>query len=177
VRRVLEGMGRRKDIHTPEFSDRRCARAAYVHWSSLFWMTASFCGVSPAVPAVVVHLFYRFAKLGTDNWLQGWLRLLAPSQRSKSKRRCCSSAGILGILCFGSGFREGARQFRCSSAPVRKSARQRRQRRKSRGLVQSESKRSIALRRDPNRIPNPPADTGTGARAKVASESENRRED
>jgi hypothetical protein len=43
------------------------------------------------------------------------------------------------------------------------------------------SKRSTALRRDRghwvNRIPNPPADMGTGARAKVASESENRRED
>ena len=33
-------------------------------------MTASFCGVSPVVTALIVHLSYRFAKLGMDNWLQ-----------------------------------------------------------------------------------------------------------
>ena len=62
-------MGRRKDIHTPEFLIVAALEAAYVHWSTLFWMTASFCCVSPAVIAVIVHLSYRYAKLGMVNWL------------------------------------------------------------------------------------------------------------
>ena len=33
-------------------------------------MTACFCGVSPAVIALIERLSYRFAKLGMDNWLQ-----------------------------------------------------------------------------------------------------------
>ena len=33
-------------------------------------MTASFCSVSPAVIAQIVHLSCRLAKLGMDDWLQ-----------------------------------------------------------------------------------------------------------
>ena len=33
-------------------------------------MTASFCGLSPAVIALIVHLACRIAKLGMDDWLQ-----------------------------------------------------------------------------------------------------------
>jgi hypothetical protein len=32
-------------------------------------MTASFCGVSPVVIALIVHLSCRLAKLGMDEWL------------------------------------------------------------------------------------------------------------
>jgi len=41
-----------------------------VHCGGLGWMTTSFCGVSPAVIALIVHLSCRLAKLGMADWLQ-----------------------------------------------------------------------------------------------------------
>jgi chromate transporter len=42
-------------------------------------MTASFCGVSPAVVALIVHLSCRLAKLAMDDWLQWAIAAVAIS--------------------------------------------------------------------------------------------------
>ncbi len=41
--------------------------AVYVHFGGLFWMTAIFYGVSPAVVAVILHSCWRLSKLGIED--------------------------------------------------------------------------------------------------------------
>jgi hypothetical protein len=50
---------------------------AYVHFGGLGWMTPIFCGVSPVLITLIVHFYYRRAKLGMDDGLRwviaaGW---------------------------------------------------------------------------------------------------------
>jgi hypothetical protein len=67
-------MGRRKGIHTTEFSDRRCAPAAHVHFGGVAWVTAILHGVSPAVIALIIHCCRHLA-------MAEWQRV--PRRRSR----------------------------------------------------------------------------------------------
>jgi chromate transporter len=51
----------------PNFLIVAALGAAYVHFGGLAWVTAFFCGVSPAVIALIVHCCCRLAKLGMDD--------------------------------------------------------------------------------------------------------------
>jgi len=149
-------------------------------------MTASFCGVSPAVIALIAHLSCRLAKLGMDDWLQWVIAAgccLATIWREAEEAVLFigrySRHPLLRLVVWPRQHADFA-----SPAPARTSAP------KGAGVSAAdslavlfclESRQSTARRRDRghwvDRLPNPSADMGTGAIAKVASESENRRED
>jgi hypothetical protein len=120
-------------------------------------MTASFCGVSPALIALIDHLSCRLAKLGMDDWLE-WVIAAG----------CC-----LVTICREA---EEAVLFigRYSRHPL------------LRLVVSPRQHADFAARRRPlghqhRKAPAYPPPTVSrscsGAIAKVASESENRRED
>jgi hypothetical protein len=74
------------------------------------WMSAIFCGVSPAVIALIVHFCYLLAKLGMDAWVQWVIAAgccLVTIWPGSQRGGAVCAAGILGILCYGSWFRGG----------------------------------------------------------------------
>ena len=150
-------------------------------------MAASFCGLSPTVIALIVHLSCRIAKLGMDDWLQ-WV-IAAGCCPATIWREAEEAVLFIGrysrhpLLRLVVWPRQHA-DFAARRRPVGH------QHRRGAGvsaadslaiMFRLQSKQSTARRRDRghrvDRLPNPSADMGTGAIAKVAPESENRRED
>ena len=178
-------MGRRKDVHTPEFSDRRFARRGLRPLARPLLDDGKLLRRQPCCdrcdrPLVLSFHQARHGQLAAVGGCGCLLPRNDESRRGGAVRRPVFSASSVTAR----GFAREHAGFVARRRPLGnrhgKGANHIR-RRESRGLVPLESKRSTAPRRDRghwvNRIPNPPADMGTGARAKVASESENRRED
>jgi chromate transporter len=73
--------------------------ALYVHYSGLRILTI-FCGVSPAVIALILHSCYRLAKLGMEDWLQ-WAIAAACFIPSESFMRQLFLFVVAVMLAFG----------------------------------------------------------------------------
>jgi chromate transporter len=91
--------------------------ALYVRFGGLSLVTAIFYGVSPAVIALILHSCYRLAKLGMEDWLQWVIAAVCFTITIALQAEVALlfvGAGILGILYYGSLFRERA----ASSLPL-----------------------------------------------------------
>src|SRR5262249_41531704 len=76
----------------------------YVHFGGLPLVTAIFYGVRPAVIALIVHLCYRLAKVGGQDWVQwviagGWF--VRAVGRPAGVGPLFIAAGIVGIVYYG----------------------------------------------------------------------------
>ncbi|MBV9875987.1 MAG: chromate efflux transporter [Verrucomicrobia bacterium] len=92
----------------PNFLIVAALAALYVHFGGLSWMTAIFYGVSPAVIALILHSCWRLSKLGMEDWLQWVIATLCFVITVVFQAELAVlfvSAGILGILYYGSFFR------------------------------------------------------------------------
>ena len=92
----------------PNFVIVAALGALYVYFGDLFWMTAIFYGVSPAVIALILHSCWRLAKLGMEDWLQ-WLIaascFVVTVTLQAEVALLFVGAGAIGVLYYGSLFR------------------------------------------------------------------------
>jgi hypothetical protein len=170
-------MGRRKDIHTPEFFDRRCARRGLRPLERPQLDDGKLLRRQPCCdrydrPFVLSVRQARHGQLAAVGCCGCLLPRNDGSRRGGGVRRPVFSASSVTARGFArehAGFVARRRPLRNRHGKGAKG--------ESRAALFRWSKRSTALRRDRghwvNRTPNPPADMGTGARAKVASESDN----
>ena len=95
----------------PNFIIVSAVGALYVHFSGLPILTAIFYGVSPAVIALILHSYYRLAKLGMEDWLQWAIAascfLVTVAVRAEVAVLFVAS-GLVGVLYYGSLFRKRA---------------------------------------------------------------------
>jgi chromate transporter len=92
----------------PNFVIVAALGALYVYLGDLQPVTAVFYGVSPAVIALILHSCYRLAKLGMEDWLQWTIAAVCLAVTVILQAEVALlfiSAGIVGILYYGSIFR------------------------------------------------------------------------
>ncbi len=92
----------------PNFVIVAALGALYVFLGDLQPVTAIFYGVSPAVIALILHSCYRLAKLGMEDWLQWAIAAVCLAVTVILQAEVALlfiSAGIVGILYYGSLFR------------------------------------------------------------------------
>src|SRR5580693_6367294 len=92
----------------PNFLIVAALGALYVHFGGLYWMTAMFYGVSPAVIALILHSCYRLAKLGMEDKLQWAIAaacLVVTVILQAEVALLFIGAGLVGILYYGNLFR------------------------------------------------------------------------
>src|SRR4029077_17640647 len=92
----------------PNFLIVAALGALYVHFGGLQPVTAIFCGVSPAVIALILHSCYRLAKLGMEDWVQWALAVVCFGVTVALQAEVALlfiGAGLFGILYYGSFFR------------------------------------------------------------------------
>ena len=96
--------------------------ALYVHWGGLSAVKAIFYGVSPAVIALILHSCYRLTKLGMKDWLE-WALAAAAFVITVAVRAEVAllfiACGVIGVLYYGSLFRERQHRVDHHVAPRR----------------------------------------------------------
>src|SRR5437764_5907483 len=105
----------------PNFVIVAALGALYVYLGDLQPVTAIFYGVSPAVIALILHSFYRLAKLGMEDALQWAIAagcLVAPVVPHAGLPLLFIGAGIVGILYYGSLFKRTPPALSITIAPV-----------------------------------------------------------
>jgi chromate transporter len=95
--------------------------ALYVHLGGLSLVSAIFYGVSPAVVALILHSCYRLAKLGMEDRVQ-WVLAIACFVITVVLRSEVAllflSAGVIGLLYYGTLFRRTAGKAMSVVAPI-----------------------------------------------------------
>ena len=105
----------------PNFVIVAALGALYVYLGDLQPVTAIFYGVSPAVIALILHSCYRLAKLGMEDWLQWVIAALCLAVTVILQAEVALlfiSAGIVGILYYGSLFRRTPPVLSVTAAPI-----------------------------------------------------------
>jgi chromate transporter len=105
----------------PNFIIVAALGALYVHFGGLSWMTAIFYGVSPAVIALILHSCWRLGKLGMEDWFQ-WavaaISLVVTVALQAEVAILFIGAGVLGVLWYGSLFRQRSAPLTALAPPV-----------------------------------------------------------
>ena len=105
----------------PNFVIVAALGALYVYLGDLQPVTAIFYGVSPAVIALILHSCYRLAKLGMEDWLQWAIAAVCLAVTVILQAEVALlfiSAGIVGILYYGSLFRRTPPVLSVTAAPI-----------------------------------------------------------
>ncbi len=92
----------------PNFVIVAAVGALYVYLGDLQPVTGIFYGVSPAVIALILHSYYRLAKLGMEDWLQWAIAavcFVVTVILQAEVALLFIGAGIVGILYYGSLFK------------------------------------------------------------------------
>ncbi len=95
--------------------------ALYVHFGGLKFITGVFYGVSPVVIALILHSCYRLAKLGMEDWVQWILAivcLMVTVVLHAEVALLFLGAGIVGILYYGTAFRDSGGSALSATLPV-----------------------------------------------------------